>query len=227
MFVWLLNLIFTSAISLYRISSCIKLLNLHNDESFSEFFSSPAREKLGKNESTRKARAIIFFWHFFKLCRLYFQSIQYTYNPLYGSNISMSVFNDSEGISRANCSAYLKVDVLRAIFLVDIYTQREGLKEYDKLIFKSNIDSCNIKKGIIGKFFLQNLLDNHKNYTNIPCPQKKGFLYTKFSHNRCESSTSWIIWIKNFDDSGNTKGTIVKRKPMVELMSLRIVRSSD
>lgn len=52
-------------------------------------------------------------------------------------------------------------------------------KEFDKLVLRGNIDTCNINKGMLGSFMqavLRDQMMQHSNY-HFGCPAKKGNYY--------------------------------------------------
>jgi Protein of unknown function (DUF1091) len=142
----------------------------------------------------------------------------------------MIVFNDSEGISRINASGYLKADLINIVYIGDVYNQKSGHKEYDQLLFKSHINGCNVKKGAIGNFIIQTIMENYKKYTNfdIPCPQKKGFLYsTNYPIADASLIPRWLIGSRTVMVVTKLKGKFEKNKPMVDIGSFRFFCSLD
>lgn len=52
-------------------------------------------------------------------------------------------------------------------------------KNYDEVVFRSNINTCNVAKGIMGNFIMKFLAIGSEPYSNFryDCLQKKGFYY--------------------------------------------------
>lgn len=162
---------------------------------------------------------------------IYLQSVQLSVDPRYCSNVTAFVFNDTEGMSRFNGTADLKVDVLRGLATGSIFMKSSTTKEYDRLIFKTHVDACNLKKGIIGSFVVQMILENLEKHSNlaIPCPLKKGFLYAaNFPVGDVSMIPRGIIGLSGeWMAIGSVKGKIDRKKPMVEFGTYRMYGSTE
>lgn len=99
-------------------------------------------------------------------------------NPAYGSNVTMSVFNDTSGLSCFNMSGVLLVDLKKIFFSADIKSSDDGIS-YNKSIMKANVDVCTIFKGIVGNFIIRLITDSIDKYSNfkIQCPMEAKSLY--------------------------------------------------
>jgi Protein of unknown function (DUF1091) len=103
-------------------------------------------------------------------------------------------------------------------------------KDYDKVIIKTNVDTCSIQKGIVGSFLVKLVLEKIDLYTNFKfqCPQPKGFYHAynlpindalKFvpiSILRLSTSTKQ----KNWELVAIVKSKLAKTKPMVHLVTV-------
>jgi hypothetical protein len=161
---------------------------------------------------------------------MYLTSVQYTFNPLYASNFTFEIFNDSKGISAFNSSGTLKYDVTRGMAIGSIMGRSKDREDYDHLIFKGHVDSCNVKKGVLGNFVVMMLLPYLKKHSNldIPCPQKKGFLYgTNFPFGDTSMLPRGILGFSDWMAEGSLKAKIDKKKPMVHLGSMKIYGSTE
>jgi hypothetical protein len=78
-----------------------------------------------------------------------------------------------------NISAFLNVDLPKPGVYLTIMMRTSGTREYDKLYRNSNVDICNVQKGIFGGFVIKMIAQSIGNYSNFrfECPQKKRFLY--------------------------------------------------
>lgn len=93
--------------------------------------------------------------------------------------MTITVFNDSNGISHSNSSGILKVELAKVLysFSVKLKTQ-ENDREYQTEAFKGTFDFCSLSKGI--PTIIANVLaEMIKNTSNLPllCPIKPGHYY--------------------------------------------------
>lgn len=111
---------------------------------------------------------------------IFFHSIKSIHNPAVVLNFSITVFNDTKGISRLNITISSKVDIKEARVAVTVMGKHKpSNREFDKLLLRANIDTCNINKGMLGNFLhsvIRKQLKDHSNY-NFDCPIKKGTYY--------------------------------------------------
>lgn len=96
------------------------------------------------------------------------------------SNLSVAVFNDSQGDSRLNFSAEQLIDF--RTFTVSTTITKEsvrGSNRYDQLYFQGNVDACKVAKGIFGNFLIRIFASQLENYSNFKfvCPQLTGFYF--------------------------------------------------
>jgi Protein of unknown function (DUF1091) len=91
----------------------------------------------------------------------------------------MNVFNDTEGISRANVSAVLLFDLKSVKLAVKVSNRSPGMREFDIVRFQGIVDTCNFQKGFFGNFLIRATAPLIKKYSNyqLVCPVPKGFLY--------------------------------------------------
>lgn len=96
------------------------------------------------------------------------------------NDLSISVFNGSDGMSRVNITTTLKVDLLKVSTMFSLMGKTyENSKEFDHLILKGNIDSCKVSNGTFGNFIVQMIAENLEKYSNFrfECPLKKADFY--------------------------------------------------
>lgn len=92
----------------------------------------------------------------------------------------MIVFNGSDNLSYFNFSENLLTDYKRAIYTFNIRVKTDdSRKDYDLDVLTSNVDSCQLAKGIFGNFVIKFFMSNLEKHSNLKfeCPQKKGFYY--------------------------------------------------
>lgn len=111
--------------------------------------------------------------------RIYLHSLNFTVNPSFGANVSMSVFNDTSGVSCFNMSGVLLVDLKKIVFSADVKSSDDDGISYNNQIMKANADVCTIFKGIVGNFIIRLMTDSVEKYSNlkIQCPMKAKSLY--------------------------------------------------
>jgi Protein of unknown function (DUF1091) len=66
---------------------------------------------------------------------------------------------------------------LKITFIIN--TMVDGSKNYDKLLFRTDVDTCKIEQGAFGVFFGKALWDNIRKYSNLEsiCPFKKDLMF--------------------------------------------------
>lgn len=91
----------------------------------------------------------------------------------------MIAFNDTDGIVQINATVMFIQPVLAFISIVTIKAKGISDKNYDRLIFKTSLNHCNVQKGVIGSFLVKTLVEKLKDYSNFTfeCPQPVGFYY--------------------------------------------------
>lgn len=113
---------------------------------------------------------------YFKETTANIQSVKVSPNPAYVRDADAVAFNDTEGISRFNITASLKVDVnVMRITFVFLGKTEQSKKEFDWTIMRGNVDSCKIVEGVLGAF-IQRIILEHSNY-DFKCPIRKGDYY--------------------------------------------------
>lgn len=90
------------------------------------------------------------------------------------------VFNDTNGVSRANVSGstLVQFENVAASFKA-LGKTNEATNTFDKTMLSGTINFCSISKGTVGYFFLNFDQETLRKYSNFSfdCPQKKGFYY--------------------------------------------------
>lgn len=113
--------------------------------------------------------------------QFYLTSCQYTSNPLFIDNLSVNVFNDSDGFSNVNMSAEATDVYSRAKIALLVKTQSAGSQEYDNVILKADADTCKIQQGVFGNYLIKFITDKLKLHSNIKfeCVLPKGPIYIR------------------------------------------------
>lgn len=110
----------------------------------------------------------------------------------------------------------------------------QGSQTYNKLLIRTDIDSCSNQRGGFGIFFRDMIADFLKNYSNIKsfCPLDKGFYFVEnfgvtmdfelpsfITQNREGNQRDWEATIE-------LRGKVAKVKALVHGLTLKIYGSS-
>lgn len=100
-------------------------------------------------------------------------------NQNFVSGLTAIVFNDSQGVSRLNVSGTLKQNITKLKLALTMMVMPENSTTYNKFMFRTEIDSCNIQRGAFGAFFAAMIGEILKNFSNMSkfCPIDKGLYY--------------------------------------------------
>lgn len=101
-------------------------------------------------------------------------------SPTHIQNFDLAVFNDSDNVSRFNFSGKLLMNLQRLLLSFEVKRKTSlASKSYEIDIFKSNVDSCNVAKGIVGNYIINFILSGLDEYSNLAfeCPMRKGFVF--------------------------------------------------
>jgi Protein of unknown function (DUF1091) len=88
------------------------------------------------------------------------------------SNFKYKIFNDTDGVARANASGTLKAKLEVVLLQFSIKKKRDAKdKEYDIEFYKGSISVCDLTKGFYGAL-CKNIWTEVKNMTNVElkCP---------------------------------------------------------
>jgi Protein of unknown function (DUF1091) len=158
--------------------------------------------------------------------QLYYFSSVYNYNKDYVSNGSFAVFNDSEGLSRSNVTAFFRQEVKNMVVVYTIRLRTTG-REYDRLLHKGTIDACNVVKGVLGnmiiKYITENLDSSTSNY-KFQCPQPAGMVYCyNFPIFNIKNLPKFIVLgaREEWEFTAIFRGKYAGLKRMVKVMSLK------
>lgn len=120
-----------------------------------------------------------------QICKMFGISSDFVFNPTYISNLTFVVFNDTDGISKANLSVNQSVDFLRGYAEVQLLgKENQNYRDFNKVYFKGLIESCKVGKGVFGNFFIKLLADSIEEKSNFQfvCPQMKNVYYLNYFH---------------------------------------------
>lgn len=159
-------------------------------------------------------------------------SVQSSANSAYVSDLSVLVFNDSQGVSRFNFSANQLVDFKKMAVQITLTGQSvEGSgNKYDKVYFKGNVDTCNIAKGIFGNFIIKLVAATLENYSNVKfiCPQPKG-LYFVHNFPLIEDNVvhpQIIQSSRRFEVCVVVKAKVSRAKPLTHAITIKLFSES-
>lgn len=114
----------------------------------------------------------------FKSCQIYYHDVVFNNNAELVTG-SVSVFNDSEGVSRLNATMLVKKEMKSLVINYEVRL-RTISREYDFVFNKATIDFCNVARGVMGSMFIKYLKENsNENTTNcdFTCPFPAKTLY--------------------------------------------------
>lgn len=151
----------------------------------------------------------LLFYLFFKQAEMQFDSAQMLCNQEIASGCHALVFNDSESHSCLNASFKLKTDLISVRYAISLKLKAVKATSYEPPIWSSNVDVCNLQKGVVGSFLAQILTQELPKYSNysMECPQKAGEYYV--------DSFPLDVIANNFPRS--ILRAFIKDKPMWEL----------
>lgn len=91
----------------------------------------------------------------------------------------VSIFKDSKGVTLHNASGTLLIDLKKILVAFTVRIKSTpNRKDYDRLVFQGNVDTCKVSQGVIGNFFVNWFLSINQNSNfHFDCPMKKGFYY--------------------------------------------------
>jgi len=163
--------------------------------------------------------------YIFKAGILYFTDCQTNFNPIYSSNVTVAVFNDSKGVSRSNMTGALKVEMEKIFYSFKLKAKvAENDREYQIEVFKGTFEVCSLSKGVLSTLsdFLAGLM---KDYSNVPltCPIPPNNYH---AYNLPIFDDKFIPSFfagkgRSFEYTGLTKGKKSKSKPTVFLWQLK------
>lgn len=118
---------------------------------------------------------------FLKIGKLFFLSVQQSYNPTFFFNSSLTVYNDSNGFSKANLTFNIKADLFNVSLFCSLNGKKPNEDEYKLTWLKGNVNACDWEDGPIGKFaykLVGSTLPKYSNY-KTECPIPKGQTYVR------------------------------------------------
>lgn len=156
------------------------------------------------------------------------RTIQSVSNPAIISNFSLVYFKDSKRGQLLNLTFRVLKDVNKAVAWITIKTQTNKKRnEYDREIFKGQIDVCKASQGIVGNFITKLVSDNLDEHSNFrfQCPTKAGFYYfTDFpaiSENALPPFMAKHLF-ENFIFFMKIQGKLADNKPSILLLSISV-----
>ncbi|KAG5679126.1 hypothetical protein PVAND_008718 [Polypedilum vanderplanki] len=159
--------------------------------------------------------------------RVIFISSESNYNTVVGDNITFTIFNDTNGISRFNASGATKIDFEKIVIDIELYGKDKMRTEFFRFM-KFSINSCEIQKHK-GNYLLKTVMEGLYKYSNykFDCPQKKkNFTATNFEF----SDANLPVYILMRDGAFwqfkmIVKGLIKNQKSLTFICSLNIIGS--
>jgi Protein of unknown function (DUF1091) len=140
---------------------------------------------------------------------MHFYSAEMLCNQEIAGGCYALVFNDTENRSRLNATFKFKTDLTGVWYAISLKLKAVKATSYEPPIWSSNVDVCNLQKGVVGSFLAQILTQDLPKYSNyiMECPQKAGEYYV--------DSFPLDVIANNFPRS--ILGAFTKDKPMWEL----------
>jgi len=156
--------------------------------------------------------------------KIVFYDIKFTSNPSLIANMTASVFNNSDGDSKANFSSTILVDFMKALILYRITPPNFNEQDTNNII-QGSFDPCKVSKGVFGGFIIKMLQQSMEKYSNyrFGCGLKKGFYYTA-NFNLDDSLLPLHIFGQQLKFVGdfNVKVKTTKQKSMVEAFTIKV-----
>lgn len=152
-----------------------------------------------------------------------FHSAQFNVNPKYLSNASISVFNDTAGISRMNFTVKQNVDLIKSSSFITLMGKtNEANREFDLVYMRCTIDSCKLSNG---NFLTKAVLDNFEKKSNlsIKCPMNASY-YTGSNFNVGYGSVPHFLAgnYKAWEFIIVVKGKVLQGESMVNLADAKV-----
>lgn len=110
----------------------------------------------------------------FQFADIFYYSNQLTANQNYYPDLTVIVFNDTDGISKLNFTGTLIKEIPRAFFSATIFLKNPNEKEYNIQMMKLNVDTCNWHRGIFAQLCFD-LLSTYLEEESVTfgCPSQK------------------------------------------------------
>ncbi|CRL04957.1 CLUMA_CG018306, isoform A [Clunio marinus] len=114
--------------------------------------------------------------------KIYWSSVTYTSNPMYVSDVSTNIFNDTDGDTKFNMTVTQLEDMEKLLItIVLIQNSKKGMKDFNRELLRINADTCNQFKGTFKNAIVRNIFRDIREVSNIKfsCPQPKGIFYIR------------------------------------------------
>lgn len=96
----------------------------------------------------------------------------------------MKLFNDSNGVSRFNCSVTFVTEIMSPTIFIDFRVKtQQNIKDYNFKALEARVNVCKISQGVFGNFVIRYIMENLKNHSNFEfsCPMRaKTFFFENF-----------------------------------------------
>lgn len=162
----------------------------------------------------------------FQNAAIYFHSVNFIANPIYITNMSFVVFNDTDGASRLNLTLLLTIDIPKVISYFTLSVKYDpNDQDYKRVVLKTSANHCKVGEGVLGNFLIKivvKALENHSNFT-YACPQRKGFYHlTNFKAPNINVPHYLIGFNGNFELIITLKGKLASSKPLFQAVTMKL-----
>ena len=151
-----------------------------------------------------------------------------THNTNLLENFTAYIFNDTiRRDPRLNISVTTLTEFQKILLYIEVTGKSdERRRDYDRMLFKGEIDSCKASKGIIGNFLTKLMIDTISNYSNFrfTCPlEKKVFYVNSFPLPTEKDLPIFLIPLRGkFLCTVRLKVKLGKGKSLVPLITLNV-----
>ncbi|CRL04961.1 CLUMA_CG018327, isoform A [Clunio marinus] len=107
--------------------------------------------------------------------KIYWSSVTYTSNPIYFSDISANIFNDTDGDTKFNMTFTQLEDMEKLLLTIVIIQNSKNIKDFNRELLRINADTCNQFKGTFKNAIVRNIFRDIREVSNakFSCPQPK------------------------------------------------------
>jgi hypothetical protein len=140
-------------------------------------------------------------------------------NTAFIANMSLKVFNDTNGISKVNTSGTSLEEFQKMIIDVELWVKGVRQTEFTRFI-KVPINTCEIKRfksNVLVKIFIDSL-ERHSNL-QLSCPQKRGTYYA-YNFEVSDENLPLIFASGDWYVTALVKGAIEKKKGLKNIISI-------
>lgn len=163
------------------------------------------------------------------MAEVIFHSAKISHNGACASNVSAIAFNNSQGNSFFTITVSLKQDILKlkTVLVMNQKSANAG-DVYDKLLFRTELDSCSAQRGGFALFFYNLIREYLEEFSNLHelCPIPKASYYIRDFG--ISGAVPWPSFLPKISENLywetiiDLKAKLAKSKGLVHCASLKI-----